>query len=120
MCNLMDVSITYISSDRFYGKAYRACYDEVKQLETTLASSLSDLSGRTKIEVWVVDQPADFIDIISLENRVMEIHVGRDVNLDLRPMSENCNEAFVASIKPSISLVSKTLNSYFNALKQKT
>jgi hypothetical protein len=59
----MEVSITYISSDRFYGKAYRANYKEVDRLQSVLASSLNDLLDCKKVEVWIVDQPSDYVEV---------------------------------------------------------
>lgn len=80
----MEVSIALISSDRFFGKAYRTSYESVEALESWLSQ---EVQLSKNIEIWFVDKKSGYFEIVKNGKEFIEIHLGRDLEYDYRPMA---------------------------------
>ncbi|WP_146219007.1 hypothetical protein [Undibacterium pigrum] len=97
----MKISITYISGDRFFGKAYIKCFSFIKNIEIALAEQ-SDLGKLSEyIFVVFVDKPSEYSKLVLFSKKHIEIQVGRDLEHDYRPMAKNDNNS---KIKQEIRL----------------
>jgi len=101
----MEVSISYISSDRFFGKKFRLNYDEIELLKEHVSCELSSKLKSNEIEIWFVDKPEDYIEIVKNEPQFIELHIGRDLDADFKPSSGISNEEYKKTLRQSINVV---------------
>ena len=80
----MKISISLISSDRFFSKAFTKHHQFVEDAEKEL-SVLSD-SNKT-VEIWFVDKDTGYCEVVKNSAKLVEIHLGRDLDFDYRPLS---------------------------------
>ncbi len=126
----MNLSILYITADKFYGKAYRKVFDRVESVAGLFDVALNEPDIPNSVEVWFVDKSEDYIELVKSEKDFVEIHVGRDLTFDYRPLnSGNFKNQIMADIALQIpralalitkseintSLIENTVNKWINS-----
>jgi len=116
----MEVSITSISSDRFFGKAYRKSYESVEALESWLSQ---EVQLSKNIEIWFVDKKSNYFEIVKNGKEFIEIHLGRDLEYDYRPMAggdivNKIRLELVEQIPKAIGLIYKDKEAELESIKK--
>lgn len=77
----MKFSVTYITSNRKLGKAYRRIYAEIQELCRIMEKELPEYSEFERIDLWIVDKPPSYFEITKRNLELFEIHSGIDQSL---------------------------------------
>ena len=83
---MKQVIISHISSDRFYGKAYRQHIALFESLEARLLSSEA-LAISGELRLIFVDKPRSYVERVQADPQVTEVHMGRDLTFDYMTVS---------------------------------
>lgn len=92
----MEVSISYVSSNRKVGKAFRRVIDEIKALEKECLGFNLKVE---RLELWMVDRPIKYVEVIKKTEKLLEVHFGCDETLTYLP---NDDDNFVLFLKEAV------------------
>ncbi|WP_444942376.1 hypothetical protein ACJJI3_10410 [Microbulbifer sp. ZKSA004] len=106
----MDISISLISSDRFFSKAFTKCHALVQAVEDILCN---DIESSKSLELWFVDKDATYCEVVKENKEFIEIHFGRDLAFDYRPMAggdihSKIKEELSSQVTKAVTLLCKT------------